>query len=131
MRIRRSHAVVWALMFLVIAVSPSAATIMTGNQLAQLMREFEKAQVDFESANSVQASGYLGYIMGVFDATEDLYDAPATITTERLGEIVGAVIDPKPGESLTEEEINLFLEKGLPRYKRPRKIIFDKSWFAI
>ena len=45
---------------------------------------------------------------------------------ERLGEIVGAVIDPKPGEVLSEDEINVFLENVLPRYKRPRKIIFDK-----
>jgi acyl-CoA synthetase (AMP-forming)/AMP-acid ligase II len=56
-----------------------------------------------------------------------VYDvAVIGIPDERLGEIVGAVIDPKPGEILTEEEINLFLEKTLPRYKRPRKIIFDK-----
>jgi acyl-CoA synthetase (AMP-forming)/AMP-acid ligase II len=27
---------------------------------------------------------------------------------------------------LTEDEINAFLEQALPRYKRPRKIIFDK-----
>jgi acyl-CoA synthetase (AMP-forming)/AMP-acid ligase II len=56
-----------------------------------------------------------------------VYDvAVVGMPDERLGEIAAAVIDPKPGESLTEEEINLFLEKALPRYKRPRKIIFDK-----
>jgi len=27
--------------------------------------------------------------------------------------------------TLTEEEVNAFCEKLLPRYKRPRKIIFD------
>jgi acyl-CoA synthetase (AMP-forming)/AMP-acid ligase II len=48
------------------------------------------------------------------------------IPDERLGEIVAAVIDPKPGEPLSEEEILAFVEKVLPRYKRPRKIIFDK-----
>ena len=36
------------------------------------------------------------------------------------------VIDVKPGQTLTEEEINAFIERALPRYKRPRKIIFDK-----
>ena len=45
---------------------------------------------------------------------------------ERLGEIAAAVIDPKPGETLTEAEINKFCEQNLPRYKRPRRIIFDK-----
>lgn len=43
----------------------------------------------------------------------------------RLGEIAGAIIEIKEGMTCTEEEINEFCE-GLPRYKRPRKIIFDK-----
>ena len=56
-----------------------------------------------------------------------VYDAAVIgIPDERLGEIVGAVIDPKPGRKLTEEEINRFCEESLPRYKRPRRIIFDK-----
>jgi long-chain acyl-CoA synthetase len=48
------------------------------------------------------------------------------IPDERLGEIALAIIDPKPGETLTEEEINQFCEQNLPRYKRPRRIVFDK-----
>jgi len=56
-----------------------------------------------------------------------IYDAAVIgIPDERLGEIALAVIDPKPGEKLTEEEINQFCEQHLPRYKRPRRIIFDK-----
>ena len=42
---------------------------------------------------------------------------------ERLVEIVAAIIKAKPNQTLTEEEIADFC-KGLPRYKRPRKIIF-------
>jgi long-chain acyl-CoA synthetase len=45
---------------------------------------------------------------------------------ERLGEIAWAVISPRNGATLTEEEINEFCEHNLPRYKRPRRIIFDK-----
>ncbi|MCR5654572.1 MAG: acyl--CoA ligase [Lachnospiraceae bacterium] len=41
----------------------------------------------------------------------------------RLGEIAGAIISVKDSMSLTEEEVNEFCQ-GLPRYKRPRKIIF-------
>lgn len=44
---------------------------------------------------------------------------------ERLGEIAAAIIELKPEVSATEEEINEFC-LGLPRYKRPRKIIFAK-----
>ncbi|OPY61647.1 MAG: Long-chain-fatty-acid--CoA ligase [Syntrophorhabdaceae bacterium PtaU1.Bin034] len=43
---------------------------------------------------------------------------------ERLGEIVTAVIDPVDG-NLTTEEITAYCEKNLPRYKRPRRIVFD------
>ncbi|MFW6102352.1 MAG: class I adenylate-forming enzyme family protein [Chloroflexota bacterium] len=58
---------------------------------------------------------------------EKIYDAGVIgIPDERLGEMVVAVIDPKPGETLTEEEVNQFCEQNLPRYKRPRRIIFDR-----
>jgi len=41
----------------------------------------------------------------------------------RLGEIAAAIIELKPGEKCDENEIMKFCE-GMPRYKRPRKIIF-------
>lgn len=47
------------------------------------------------------------------------------VPDERLGEIAGAIIAVKPGESITEEEVNGFCAQGLPRFKRPRRIIFD------
>ncbi|OQY06710.1 MAG: AMP-dependent synthetase [Desulfobacteraceae bacterium 4572_123] len=43
----------------------------------------------------------------------------------RLGEIATAIIQIKPGSEMTIEDVNIFC-KTLPRYKRPRKIIFDK-----
>ena len=42
---------------------------------------------------------------------------------KRLGEIATAIIQIKEGYTCTEEDINDFCKK-LPRYKRPRKIIF-------
>ncbi len=44
---------------------------------------------------------------------------------KRLGEISAAIIQVKEGMTCTEEEINRFCTE-LPRYKRPRKIIFAK-----
>lgn len=41
----------------------------------------------------------------------------------RLGEVAAAIIEVKPGFTLTEEEVNEFC-MALPRYKRPRKVIF-------
>ncbi len=43
----------------------------------------------------------------------------------RLGEIAAAIIEIKDDMECTEQEINDFCLE-LPRYKRPRKIIFDK-----
>jgi len=42
---------------------------------------------------------------------------------ERLGEIAAAIIEVKPNMPLTEDEVNEFC-MDMPRYKRPRKIIF-------
>jgi acyl-CoA synthetase (AMP-forming)/AMP-acid ligase II len=41
----------------------------------------------------------------------------------RLGEITAAVVEVKPEATLTEEMLQEFC-MALPRYKRPRKIIF-------
>ena len=43
----------------------------------------------------------------------------------RLGEIAAAIIEIREGMTCTEEEINDFC-LAQPRYKRPRKIIFDR-----
>ena len=43
----------------------------------------------------------------------------------RLGEIAAAIIELKDGADATVNEMNTYCE-GLPRYKRPHRIIFDK-----
>jgi acyl-CoA synthetase (AMP-forming)/AMP-acid ligase II len=48
------------------------------------------------------------------------------VPDERLGESITAVIQPIPGEMPTEAEMFSYCEKNLPRYKRPRQIIFAK-----
>ncbi len=55
------------------------------------------------------------------DAVKDV--AVIGLPHDRLGEIAAAIIEVKEGYELTEEEINDFCT-GMPRYKRPRKIIF-------
>lgn len=55
---------------------------------------------------------------------EKIHDvAVIGLPDKRLGEIAGAVISIKEGMECTEEEINEFCLE-LPRYKRPKKIIF-------
>jgi len=56
-----------------------------------------------------------------------IYDvAVIGIPDERLGEIALAIIDHKPGETLTEAEIITFCEQNLAKHNRPRRIVFDK-----
>ncbi len=45
------------------------------------------------------------------------------LANARLGEIAAAIIEVRAGMTLTEEEVNAFC-LDLPRYKRPRRIIF-------
>ena len=61
--------------------------------------------------------------MSRMDAIKDV--AVIGIADARLGEIAAAIIEVKEGHTLTEEEVEEF-NKGMPRYKRPRKIIFAK-----
>lgn len=63
----------------------------------------------------------------VLQSHPKVYDvAVIGVADERLGEIVAAVITPKLGETLLEDEITAFCDQNLPRYKRPRRIIFDR-----
>ncbi|NMD38822.1 MAG: AMP-binding protein [Christensenellaceae bacterium] len=44
---------------------------------------------------------------------------------KRVGEIATAIVELKDGETMSEEEFNEFCLE-LPKYKRPRQVIFDK-----
>ncbi|MEE0981642.1 MAG: class I adenylate-forming enzyme family protein, partial [Acutalibacteraceae bacterium] len=57
------------------------------------------------------------------DAIKDV--AVIGIPDARLGEIAAAVIEVKPECTLTEEDVNDFC-LDLPKYKRPRRIIFSE-----
>ena len=61
--------------------------------------------------------------MRSFDKIKDV--AVIGLPHPRLGEIAAAIVEIKDGLTCTEEEINAFCE-GLPRYKRPRRVIFDR-----
>ena len=70
-----------------------------------------------ENLYPVQIEDYLR----AFDKIKDV--AVIGLPDKRLGEIAAAIIEIKPDMTCTEEEILDFCEE-LPRYKRPKKIIF-------
>ena len=57
------------------------------------------------------------------DAIKDV--AVIGLPDKRVGEIAAAIIELKPGVQCSKEDIETFCV-SLPRYKRPRKIIFDQ-----
>ena len=70
-----------------------------------------------ENLYPVEIENYLAAMNEIHDvAVIGLPDA-------RLGEICAAVIQVKEGYTLSEEQVNAFCQ-GMPRYKRPRRIIF-------
>ncbi len=63
-------------------------------------------------------------IENFLSAQPDIQDvAVIGLPDARLGEIAAAIIEIKPGHTCDEETINRFCMK-MPRYKRPRRIIF-------
>ena len=70
-----------------------------------------------ENLYPVQIEAFLMTNTSIHDA------AVIGLPHERLGEIAAAIIQVKEGYTLTEDDINAFCRE-LPRYKRPRKIIF-------
>jgi len=70
-----------------------------------------------ENLYPVQIENYLSK----HEAVKDV--AVIGLKDDRLGEIAAAIIELVPGAVCTEDEMNEFC-KGLPRYKRPRKIFF-------
>ncbi|MFW6150300.1 MAG: class I adenylate-forming enzyme family protein [Chloroflexota bacterium] len=56
-----------------------------------------------------------------------VYDAAVIgVPDTRLGEVAVAVIEMKPGASVTRTEMSAFCEERLARHKRPRRIVFDR-----
>lgn len=70
-----------------------------------------------ENLYPVQIENFLRKNLAIKDA------AVIGFPDDRLGEIAGAIIEIKDGYTLTEDEVDEFC-LDLPRYKRPRKIIF-------
>ncbi len=70
-----------------------------------------------ENLSPVQIEAFLSAMPKVHDV------AVIGLPDKRLGEIAAAIIQVKEGMECTQEEIDRFC-LDLPRYKRPRKVIF-------
>ncbi|MDR2357889.1 MAG: acyl--CoA ligase [Oscillospiraceae bacterium] len=70
-----------------------------------------------ENIYPVQIENFLSAHAAVADV------AVIGLPDKRLGEIAAAIVKLKPGAAASEDDINAFCH-GLPKYKRPRRVIF-------
>ena len=70
--------------------------LLSGNELVQLMREYEKAERRDRSTDWRKAGEYRGYVTGFYDATWFFYAAPDNITAARIAAVVATFLKQNP-----------------------------------
>ena len=73
-----------------------AREILSGTELVQLMREYEKAQRNDRSTNLHKAGEYVGYVTGFYDATWFFYAEARNITPEGVAGVVAKFLNQHP-----------------------------------
>ena len=92
---------------------------LVGTYLRPLYWHARRLVVVHEDAEDVVQETFIR----AYDKVKDV--AVIGLPDQRLGEIAAAIIELKDGVSCTEAEIQDFCRE-LPRYKRPRRVIFAK-----
>ena len=101
------------------AVRREAFDAVVGAWLRPLYWHVRRLVVVHEDAEDVVQETFIR----AYDKVKDV--AVIGLPDQRLGEIAAAIIELKDGVSCTEAEIQDFCRE-LPRYKRPRRVIFAK-----
>jgi hypothetical protein len=73
-----------------------AKELLSGNELVQLMREYEKAERNDKSTNWHKAGEYLGYVRGFYDATWFFYADSQNITAGKVAAVVAKFLNQHP-----------------------------------
>jgi hypothetical protein len=72
------------------------AQLIDGNKLIVFMHEYEKADKKDPAADYQQAQFFIGYVTGVYDASDDVYFYPAKPTIEQICLIVSKHLKEHP-----------------------------------
>ncbi|MHB8881861.1 MAG: Rap1a/Tai family immunity protein [Thermodesulfovibrionales bacterium] len=85
---------------IVLTITPtqSFADFYKGNSLVTLMYEYDKFLINTKEANLEKTAEYIGYIMGVYDATNFLYDIPSGVNKGQILAIVSKYLKDHPQE---------------------------------
>jgi len=96
--------------------SDSSAFFESGNELVQKLREYEKGDKD-PTIDLQESAYYMGFVMGVYDATTYAYNSPAGTTKGQIWAIVGKYLKENP-EKWSEPAADLVrnaLRKAFPK----------------
>lgn len=105
-------------LFIVFVISCHFAFAMTGDDLADGMRSYLKAEKDYTKADYLLAGNYMGYVQGVAEATVSDYSLPSGVTPENLYHIVANYLEKNP-KRWNEPAANLVrnaLRQAFPAY---------------
>jgi hypothetical protein len=106
----RCISVLFMFMLLAFIHSQALAGFFTGNDLVVLIPEYEKAEA---KASDVEDWGkawlYSGYVSGVYDATQDLYNIPVSPSRRQINAVVTKYLKNHP-EKWSESAANLVIK---------------------
>ena len=108
MKTERWISVIFVLMIFAFVQTQALAGYYSGNALVPLMREYDKANANASDVDYVKAREYGAYIMGVYDATEFLYNVPDRATRGQIMAVVSKYLKHHP-EKWTEPAASLVM----------------------
>lgn len=109
MKTTRRISVLFFSILMVFTISQLYAGFFSGNKLVERMREFEKTDTNVKDANMADATDYMGYVTGVYDATEYSYNSPEGITRGQICWIVAKYLKEHP-ERWSESAATLVID---------------------
>ncbi len=95
-----------------------SAFALSGNDLADGMKAYLKAEKDYTKADYLMAGNYMGYVEGVAEATLSDYSLPGTVTPDTLFRIVADFMGRHP-DKWNQPAVNLVrkaLQEAYPKY---------------
>jgi hypothetical protein len=73
-----------------------ATGVFLGNELVELMREYDKNETGASGVNYLKLGEYGGYVMGVCDATTEPFNAPTSVTKGQICAVVSKYLKNHP-----------------------------------
>ena len=93
----KTNIILFALIGLVLLFIPDNAFGQTkGHELVKWMKEYEKGQMNDHSVSWVDVGMYMGYINGILDAEELMFNVPQGTTRGQTNAIVTKYIKNNP-----------------------------------